>query len=135
MQLARCRYEYHRRNEHRNPGRILLVQQPVAKYVVFKQRHSHYGPGSGVRITGAACNNSVTIADNGEPQNKYQKYGIYVSNGAASVRINACDLTGNLTNSLVVDGSQAQGAPSDIFVGHTDCTGVSAAVDVIPSCG
>jgi hypothetical protein len=89
------------------------------------------GPASGVRITGAACNNSVTIADNGEPQNKYQKYGIYVSNGAASVRINACDLTGNLTNSLVVDGSQAQGAPSDIFVGHTDCTGVSAAVDVI----
>lgn len=87
------------------------------------------GPASGVRITGAACNNSVTIATNGHPQNKYQKYGIYVSNGATSVRINGCDLTGNLTNSLVVDGTQA--SPSGVLVGHCDFTGVPTAVNVI----
>ncbi len=87
------------------------------------------GPVSGVRITGAACNNSVTNALNGHPQNPYQKYGIYVSNGASSVRINACDLTGNLTNSLVVDGTVA--GPSQVFVAHCDCTGVANAVEAI----
>lgn len=85
------------------------------------------GAASGVRITGAACNNSVFLYGHQQPQN--QEYGIYVSNGAQSLRINGCDLTGNLTNSLVVDASEV--GPSKIFVGHCDCTGIINAVRII----
>jgi hypothetical protein len=88
------------------------------------------GPVSGVRISNAACNNSLYDIYLTPPAlaPATQEYGIYVRDGATSVRINGCDLTGNTINGLLVDTTTP--APSNVFVRHCDFTGVSAPVSV-----
>ncbi len=89
------------------------------------------GATTGVRITGAACNNSVYILGENQfisgsgPAPATQEYGIYVSGSASgtpgAIRVADCDLTGNLNNGLVVTG--AVGTPANVFVHHCDLTG------------
>jgi hypothetical protein len=88
------------------------------------------GDVNGVRITGAACNNSVYdiyLATPGSAPST-QQYGVYVADGAESLRINDCDLTNNQAAGLLVTGSAA--APQNVFVKHCDFTGSTAAVGV-----
>lgn len=80
-----------------------------------------------VRITGAACNNSVFGIY--PPQGWApitQEYGIFVRAGAQNVRISSCDVTQNKKNGVAVDGSG--GATLNTFISHTDFTGVTLAV-------
>ena len=70
------------------------------------------GPASGVRIVGAACNNSVFAAvESGGYSfvDESQQYGIYVGgasdSGATNVRIHSCDLTGNTESGVYVTGA------------------------------
>jgi len=88
------------------------------------------GPASGVRITGAACNNSVydLFTSPPGPAPTSQVYGVYVGFGASSIRIASCDLTGNLGNGVLVTGSSS--APSNVFVKHCDFTGLSNPLSV-----
>jgi hypothetical protein len=85
------------------------------------------GATTGVRITGAACNNSVYIigknhfiSDSGFAP-ATQEYGIYVGGSASGIRVANCDLTGNLDYGLVITG--AAGTPADVFINHCDVTG------------
>jgi hypothetical protein len=85
------------------------------------------GATTGVRITGAACNNSVYIigknqfiSDSGFAP-ATQEYGIYVGGSASGIRVANCDLTGNLDYGLVVTG--AAGTPAGVFINHCDVTG------------
>lgn len=84
------------------------------------------GAASGVRITGAACNNSVYNPDASPPAEApaTQQYGIYISNSAASIRIAHCDLTGNQTNGAYVTES------TNVFVKHCDFTGLTSPIAV-----
>lgn len=88
------------------------------------------GDVNGVRITGAACNNSVydiyLTTPGAAPST--QQYGVYVADGAESLRISNCDLTNNQAAGLLVTGSTA--APQNVFVKHCDFTGSTAAVGV-----
>jgi len=88
------------------------------------------GPASGVRISNAACNNSVynIYLSPTAFASATQSYGIYVGGGASSVRAQGCDLTGNEVSGLWVDGSN--GEPLDVFVKHCDITDVPTPVTV-----
>jgi hypothetical protein len=88
------------------------------------------GAATGVRINGVACNNAVYdiyLATPG-PAPATQLYGLYVSSGATSIRVHACDLTSNVDNGVVVDGSVS--APTNVFIKHCDFTGLSTPVKV-----
>jgi hypothetical protein len=72
------------------------------------------GAPSGVRITGAACNNSLYF--NGAFLTATQDYGIVIGSGALNVFVRGCDLRGNIT--------QAVGSISSVTnVQFTDCAG------------
>gem|GEM_PF-5544388 len=81
------------------------------------------GPASGVRFTGTACNNSFLNVHTQMPASATQHVGIFVRSGAANVRINGCDVTGNLVNGVNVNASGS--APTNIFIKHTDFTGIT----------
>ncbi|MBV8344054.1 MAG: hypothetical protein JO190_03550 [Candidatus Eremiobacteraeota bacterium] len=85
------------------------------------------GP-SGIRITGAACNNSLFNPSSKVFVTASQDFGIYVAGPATSVRINACDLTGNLTNGAAITGSTA--APKNLFIRDCDFTALTTPVAV-----
>jgi hypothetical protein len=83
----------------------------------------------GVRITGAACNNSILSEANFEPAT--QEIGIYVSGSSSSVRIQGCDLTGNLQYGAQVLGpSSGTSLPTNIFIRHCDFTGLASPLHV-----
>lgn len=68
------------------------------------------GAVDGVRIVGASCTNSVYDPDASPPgfEEATQEYGITIPNGAArNVIVDACDLSGNLSNGLSVVSSIA----------------------------
>lgn len=92
------------------------------------------GPASGVRISNVACNNSVF--DVTQTVRAFapatQDYGIYVTGGATSVRINGCDLTGNETNGALVDGGSSA---SNVFIRGCDITGYSVYSDAVAVSG
>lgn len=84
------------------------------------------GPVNGIRISNVACNNSVfdlTTTPSRGFAAQTQDFGIYVTGGATNVRINGCDLTGNITNGVLVDGN---GGVSNIYVRGCDITGYSS---------
>ena len=94
------------------------------------------GPASGVRIVGAACNDSVFAAvESGGYSfvDESQQYGIYVGgasdSGATNVRIHSCDLTGNTESGVYVTG--ANGAPENVFIKHCDLSGVPTPAHVV----
>jgi hypothetical protein len=71
---------------------------------------------SGIRIIGAACNNSV-YNNNGEDYlSATQDIGISIAAGATNVRVHQCDLTSNNTAGLVA-------TTPDVTVHVTDCAG------------
>jgi hypothetical protein len=79
------------------------------------------GSPSGVRIVGAACNNSVytdygALPDEGEQMPAKQGYGISIAAGPTYIKVHACDLTGNVTQAL-------SATTPDITVHVTDCAG------------
>jgi hypothetical protein len=74
-----------------------------------------------VRISNVACNNTVFDIHSHAYASPTQNYGIYVSNGAESVRINGCALVGNEEYGLWVDATST--APSNVFVKDCDLTG------------
>lgn len=88
------------------------------------------GPASGIRITGAACNNSVydLFMSPPGPAPASQVYGIYVGVGASSLRVIGCDLTGNDGSGAYVTGSS--GTPVNIFFKHCDFTGLANPLSV-----
>jgi hypothetical protein len=87
------------------------------------------GSVAGVRITGAACNNSIIFHGAAKPST--QEIGVYVAGTSSSVRIHGCDLTGNLGYGLEVLGNPLiETAPTNVFVKHCDFTGLSAPVSV-----
>lgn len=86
------------------------------------------GP-SGIRIIGAACNNSLFDTENHVFDTPTQQYGIYVNKAAEAIRVHGCDFTGNLTNGAYVDGSSA--APKNLFIKHCDFTGLSSPTHVV----
>lgn len=61
------------------------------------------GP-SGVRVTGAACNNSLYNSLNSAFVTATQKYGISIAT-AQGVLVRGCDLRGNLTQALTASGT------------------------------
>ena len=71
---------------------------------------------SGVRIIGAACNNSILVGTSYVPA--VQSYGIEVQSGATDIFVRGCDLRGNLHAPLFVLGTPANGQ-----VQVTDCAG------------
>jgi hypothetical protein len=85
------------------------------------------GP-SGVRITGAACNNSLFNPSSKVFVTASQHYGIYIAGPANSIRVNACEFTGNLTNGAVITGSTA--APENVFIRDCDFTALTTPVAV-----
>jgi hypothetical protein len=87
------------------------------------------GTAMGVRITGAACNNSIVFHGVAEPPT--QEIGVFVAGASSSVRIHGCDLTGNLDHGLEVLGNPLiETVPTNVFVKHCDFTGLSAPVSV-----
>lgn len=86
------------------------------------------GAAIGVRITGAACNNSLYDINLPGFANPTQRFGIEVTSGAASVLIDGCDLTGNLNSGINVNGTIA--APTNVFVKQCDFTGLASPVAV-----
>ena len=95
------------------------------------------GPVNGLRIVGAACNNSAYNLDLGTPGfvSPTQVYGVYVegasSSGPTSIRITGCDLTGNTESGLYITG--ASGTPTNIFAKNCDISGYATtpAVQVV----
>jgi hypothetical protein len=83
----------------------------------------------GLRISNAACNNSVwNVYSPAGPANMSQEYGIYVGGGSSSVRLHGCDMTGNKTSGLYVDGTTPD--LSNVFAKHCDFTGLSTPLKV-----
>ena len=63
------------------------------------------GAVSGVRITGAACNNSIIFQGAAEPST--QQFGIYIAgSGASNVIIDHCDLSGNLQHAVLIGAGE-----------------------------
>lgn len=86
------------------------------------------GP-SGIRITGAACNNSLLNTTTHDFATATQQYGFYLSGAASSVRVNACDFTGNLANGVYINGTSTS-KPLNVFVRDSDFTALSTPVTV-----
>jgi hypothetical protein len=78
----------------------------------------------GIRITGAACNNLLFTPNGQVFGTPVQDYGLYVTGTATSARVNGCDLTGNLTNGVYIDGTS--GAPVNLFIRDCDLSGYSS---------
>lgn len=72
------------------------------------------GAPSGIRISNAACNNSIFF--NGSFLTPTQDYGIAISSGALNVFVRGCDLRGNLTHAV-----SSVSSLSNLQV--TDCAG------------
>jgi hypothetical protein len=86
------------------------------------------GP-SGIRITGAACNNSLFSYRLKTFISPIQEYGIFVNGAAENIRVNACDLTGNTANGVAVNATTSS-IPENLFVRDCDFTGLSTPVSV-----
>ena len=88
------------------------------------------GAVSGVRISNVACNNSLfnIYGPDKDYATPTQLFGVYVGYGASNVRIRGCDLTGNKSHGVFIDGSF--GEPSNVFVSDCDMTGVATPVQV-----
>ncbi len=71
----------------------------------------------GVRIVGAACNNSV-YTEYGGQMPETQGYGVSIGAGPTKIRIHSCDLTENVTKNL-------SATTPDTTVHATDCAGYS----------
>jgi hypothetical protein len=84
-----------------------------------------------VRISNVACNNTVFDIDSHAYASPTQNYGIYVSNGAESVRINGCALVGNEEYGLWVDATST--APSNVFVKDCDLNGNTLGPVTVPT--
>jgi hypothetical protein len=84
---------------------------------------------SGVRITGAACNNSVSVR--GVMQASSQEIGVYIAGSSSSVRIQGCDLTGNLQYGAQVLGpSSGTSLPTNVFIRDCDFSNSATALHV-----
>ena len=89
------------------------------------------GDCKGLRISNAACNNSVwDVYRPAGPAGLTQDYGIYVGGGSSSVRLHGCDLTGNNMSGLYVDGATLAVPPTNVFAKHCDFTGLSIPLKV-----
>ncbi len=87
------------------------------------------GAASGVRINGAACNNSLYDFSIPGFASATQSYGVEIDASATSIRVIGCDLTGNTINGAAVLGS-VTADPTNVFFKHCDFTGLSNPVGV-----
>jgi hypothetical protein len=83
------------------------------------------GTSTGVRIIGASCI-GVELGYSPTPTNQ-QAIGIVVEGGASDVVIDACDVTGNSDNGILVDATAS--AVAGVYIRNCNATGYSPATD------
>lgn len=84
-----------------------------------------YGPASAVRVIGVSCVGGYEfIQHDRKSASPQQDVGIYVGGGTTNVVIEGCDVTGNATNGILVDGSTS--AVTNIFIRDCNESGYSS---------
>lgn len=82
------------------------------------------GQCSGVRVVGVSCAGSYSyITISGKSPSPQQNVGIYVGGLASDVIIDSCDVTGNSTYGIEIDGSSA--AVTGVYVRNCNASGYS----------
>jgi hypothetical protein len=103
----------------------LATTQPYGIYV---------GQANGVRINGASCIGTYTwVQLTGQSTPRAQNVGIYVDEEAQDVIIDGCDLRGNGTNGVVVNGTS--GAVKGVYVRNCNVTGYASPTTAISVSG